>query len=172
MKTKILFFIFLTMLLTACDAHVAFNTDTDEVIRTADKIADFDLPNGYRPEFSASFEEYTMVAYKPGDNHSHLYLIQSQNPADAQKLEQELNHIMPGTKDRDTRMTVLETHSITVRGQEATLIVSEGTNGDGELYRQVTLVFASKGGPALLAFSQPVTTWDSIQWQALIASIQ
>jgi hypothetical protein len=171
MKTKTLFIVLLTILLAGCDTDVAFNTKDAEVTSTAASIADFDLPAGYRPEFTVSLEGYTLAAFKPGDDHSHLYLIQSKNPADSQKLSQGLNELVPGKSDPQSRMTVLETTTVSVRGKEAALVISEGINGDGVLYRQAMLAFEGKAGPAMLAFSEPVSIWNPDRVETLVSSI-
>jgi hypothetical protein len=69
-------------------------------------------------------------------------------------------------------MTVLETRPITVRGQETTLILSEGITEEGETYRQVMAAFQGKGGPALLVLSEPVTRWNQETVEVFIASIR
>lgn len=171
MKTKTMLIVLLTILLAGCDTDVAFNTKDAEVTSTAASIADFDLPEGYRPEFTVSLEGYTLAAFKPGDDHSHLYLIQSTNPADSQKLSQGLNELIPGKSDPQSRMTIVDTQTISVRGKEAALVISEGINGDGVLYRQAMLAFEGKAGPALLAFSEPVSVWNPDRVEALVSSI-
>lgn len=147
-------------------------TDTDLVAQAANRIADFDLPAGYAPEFTASLMGYTVTSFRPDDGSSHLYLIQSEKEADGEKLAQMLEQLVPGSSDPQTRMTVIETRPIRVRGQEVTMVISEGINSDGETYRQVTVAFEGKGGPALLALSEPLTRWDQETVDAFLASIQ
>lgn len=172
MKLKLIFLTLLAFMLTACGLNVTINTGADEIAASAAKIASFDLPAGYTPEFTASLKAYTLVSYNPGDGHSHLYLVQSQNAADADQLEQALQDILPGESDPQTRLTVLETRTVTVRGQETQLILSEGTNGEGDPYRQAMVAFEGNRGPALLIFSAPETAWNLETAEALIASIR
>ena len=68
-------------------------------------------------------------------------------------------------------MVVIETRSVIVRGQEASLAISEGVSGEGETYRQATLAFQGEGGPALLTLSEPTSRWDQEMVDAFIASI-
>lgn len=159
-------------LLAACGMNASFNTDQDKVAAVAAEIADFELPIGYSPEFSASFDVYTLVSYTPGKGSSHLYLVQSQNAADAEKLLQAMKDIIPGEYDPAAGMTAIETRPVTVRGEQTTLILSEGLNGEGESYRQAMVVFKGNGGPALLVFSTPVAAWNLETLEALVASIQ
>lgn len=161
-------FLILVILLAACSAG---KTNTEKVASTAAEIADFDLPAGYSAEFSASLMGYTVAAYSTGDGHSHLYLVQSTDKADGEKLAQMLNELVPGAGDPQTRMTVIEIRPVTLRGQETTLVISEGVTSEGETYRQATVAFQGRGGPALLVLSEPVESWDQESVDAFIASI-
>ncbi len=172
MNIKVNLLVILIFLLTACKGGGAsVVTDNNLVTQAASRIADFDPPTGYYADFSANLMGYTAAAYNPGDGHSHLYLIQSEKDADGEKLAQMLEELGPGASDPQTRITVIETRPVTVRGQETTLVISEGVNSDGETYRQVTVAFQGKGGPALLMLSEPVTRWNQETVDAFIASI-
>ena len=156
----------------ACAPAVSLNSDSDQVSSAAAQIADFEPPAGYTSEFTASLLGYTVAAYSPGDGHSHLYLIQSENESDGEKLADMLKELVPGTSDANTRLTVIENREATIRGQEVTLVVSAGVNSEGDPYRQVTAAFQGKGGPALLVLSEPSDRWDPSTVDAFIASIQ
>lgn len=172
MKTIHKFIILMATLMTACGMNLAIETNTEKIDSAAAEIASFDLPADYRSEFSANLNEYTLVSYTLGDGYSHLYLVQSQNAADTDKLLRAMQNIVPGQYDPDARMTVLETRPVTVRGQETTLVISEGINGDGNTYRQALIAFDGNGGPALLVFSAPVSSWDLAIVETLVASIR
>jgi len=170
--TKILLSLVLLFLLSSCATMVSIDATPKEVADMANEIADFEIPKGYQPEFSTSLSGYIVVSYNPGDGHSHLYLIQSDNEDDSEKLSNMLDQIAPGAYDPQTRMTVLETVPVSVREQEETLVISEGTTSEGETYRQATVAFQGRGGPALLVISEPVERWDRTQVDSLLASIQ
>jgi hypothetical protein len=172
MKTRIICLLLILLSLTACGVNVSIKIDTTKVASAAAKIADFDLPSGYKPEFSAALDGYTMVSYTPSDGHSHLYLIQSEKESDHEKLAGMVEQLAPGSYDPQTRMTIIETRLVTVREQEVTLIISEGVTSEGETYCQVTVPFQGKGGPALVVLSEPVTSWNQQSVDAFIASIQ
>jgi hypothetical protein len=157
--------------LSAC-GRVEATDDTEHVMRATSEIADFDLPSGYAPESTAQLLGYTAVSYKGVSDPSHLYLIQSENEADGEELERMLARLAPGSRVTNTRMTVIENRTATVRSQEATVIISEGKSSEKIAYRQVSVAFQGKGGPALLALSKPVGSWDQETVDALLASIQ
>lgn len=172
MKTTHLLTVLLASLLAACGVSINVETDTGKTEAAASEIAVFDLPAGYQPEFSASLNEYTLVSYTPGDGSGHLYLVQSQNEADSDQLLRAMQEIAPGQYDPETRMIVLETRPVMVRGQETSLVISEGFNGDGKTYRQALVAFSGNAGPALLVFSTPVSSWDLATVEFLVASIR
>lgn len=173
MNTIVKFFLALALLagLSACGTGYSINTDAEQVASAAAEIADFGLPAGYSADFTARLMGYTMAAFHPGDGHSHLYLIQSENEADGEQLESMLDQVAPGSSDPRTRMTVIESRPVTVRGEETTLVISEGVNSEGASYRQAAVAFQGKGGPALLVLSEPIESWDQASVDAFLASI-
>lgn len=158
--------------LTACGLDLRVDTDPERVAATAGAITELDLPSGFSAELSAGVGAITLVAYTPGDAHSHLYLVQSTDPADSETLARALANAVPGDFDPERRLTVIETRTVTVRGGTSTLVVSEGENGDGQPYRQAVVPFAGKGGPALLVFSTLVASWDDETVSELITSLR
>lgn len=171
MINRFIFIALIAFLISACGVNATVSTETDKVASTAAEIVDFDLPKGYKPEFSASLSGYKMVSYNPGDDRSHLYLIQSEKDSDGEKLEKMIGQIAPGTSDPQTRMTIIETRPTTIRGQEVTMVISDGVTSEGEPYRQVMIAFQGNGGPALVMLSEPVARWNQEQVDAFIASI-
>jgi hypothetical protein len=146
--------------------------DSQHVTKLAAKIADFDLPIGYTPEFTAEMLGYTLAAYKGASGPSHLFLIQSEEESDGEELERMLTQLAPGSSDPNTRMTVVENSTATVRGQEVAVVMTEGVNSEKVSYRQITVGFQGKGGPALLVLSETVEGWDQAAVDTFLASIQ
>ena len=157
--------------LSACGSANSINTDAEHVASAAAEIADFELPAGYRADFTARLMGYTVAAFNPGDGHSHLYLIQSEEETDGDKLAGMLESLAPGSSDAQTRMTVVETRPVSVHSEEVTLVISEGVSSEGESYRQATVAFQGQDGPALLVLSEPVGRWDQATVDAFLASI-
>jgi len=172
--TQIMFFAISTIslaILAACGTVEATN-DSQHVTDAAAKIADFDLPADFVPQFNAAMSGYTVAAYKGPNGPSHLFLIQSEKEADGPELEKMLKELAPGASDPNTRLTVIENRKVTVRGQEVDMVISEGTNSENIKYRQATVGFAGKGGPARLVLSETVTNWDQEAVDAFLQSIQ
>jgi hypothetical protein len=158
--------------LFACTPLVNIAPAAEDVTSVASEIADFELPDGYGPDFTTSLLGYTVVAYNPGDGHSHLYLIQSEKESDGEKLAQMLADLAPASSDPNTRMTVIENRPAIVRGQEVTVVISDGVNHEGDTYRQAMVAFQGKGGPAMLVLSEPLDRWNDETVDALLASIE
>jgi len=162
---------FLLLALAAC-ARTAVVTDTERIVaKAAAQIAGFDLPPGYEPAFGLHALGYTVVAYDPGDDRSHLYLIQSADAADGAALESALQRRLPGSRDAKDRMTVIEQRPFTLHDQPVTLVISAGTNGAGEEIQQLTTVFPGRGGPVLLVLLEPAGRWNQATVDTFLTSI-
>jgi predicted GH43/DUF377 family glycosyl hydrolase len=161
----------LLVVLAACGTVEATN-DSQHVIKFASEIADFEPPQGFTVEYGAEMAGYTLAAYKGTAGPSHLFLIQSDNEADREELSNMLNQLAPGSSDPNARLTVIENRPVTIRGEEATLVISQGANHEGQLYRQAAVAFEGKGGPAMLVFSETLELWDQNSVDALLQSIE
>ena len=175
----------LTCIAIAVLGFVFFTTITRSVLRNmqaspgeaeqvAQGIADFTLPDGYSPAVASRFAHFELVGYNGPDGRSHIYLFQLP-PAihvDQAELERQFQNSAgnPGqTNGRE--MKVIEEQAVTIRGEATTLVISEGTNGDGQLYRSANAAFAGKDGQALLSFSGLTNAWDQAMIDSFIASI-
>lgn len=153
----------------ACTPH----KDTARIVgETAEKIADFDLPDGYEAEFGVHMLGYDLVSYNPGDGASHLFIIQSGFDSDREKLADILADYTPDEDAWSVRMTVVDTREAIVRGHKTTLVFSKGVNSQGEIYAQVMAPFEGKGGLAMLVLSEPVSRWRMETVEAFLASIR
>lgn len=172
--TQIMFFAIGTIImaiLSACGTLEATN-DSQHVTDAASKIADFDQPADFVPQFTATMSGYTVAAYQGPSGPSHLFFIQSEKEADGSELQKMLTQLAPGASDPNTHMTVIENRTATVRGQEVNVVISEGVNSENVPYRQVTVGFQGKGGPAMLVFSDSVERWDQETVDAFLQSIR
>jgi hypothetical protein len=68
---------------------------------------------------------------------------------------------------------IVEEKPVTIRGEETTLSISEGTSEQGVLYRLANAKFQGNGeGPAVFMIVGPADEWDSQLVEDLLASIQ
>lgn len=171
---KTLFGFIVAIMLVALFACTTIEATDDPLHaeEAAAKIADFDLPAGYEPEFSTKMLGYTLAAYKGQSGPSHLYLIQSEKESDGEELARMLTQLSPGATDPNTGMTIIENRPATIRGQDVTIVISEGINSENVSYRQISVAFEGKGGPALLVLSESVEAWDQAAVVEFLASIR
>lgn len=172
MKKLLFTLLFLASLLTACGMNPSFVTDVEKINQAAAEIAKFDLPEGFKPELSVNFKEYTMVSYRSGNGGTHLYFIQASNPTESEILAQQVDKFVSNTVNLENRTVVLDSRPVVVCGKETTLVLSEGVNGNGKTYRQAMVAFEGLGGPAMVIFSTPTSIWNMDIVNTLIGSIE
>lgn len=73
--------------------NISLNTNAGNVTSAAAEIAEFDLSTGYSADFSSTLMGYEIAASRR-DGPCHIYLIQPENEADRQKLEQVLDQLV------------------------------------------------------------------------------
>lgn len=59
-----------------------------------------------------------------------------------------------------------------IRGQETTLVVSEGVSHHNRRYRSASALFEGKTGPVLLNLSTSAESWDEEMVQSFIESVE
>jgi hypothetical protein len=154
----------------AYSAARQFTSDSREVTAVARSITDFELPSGYQPDYAAGFLGFSLAAFDAGP-HTHLMLLQA--PAGVQIDLRGWSESLTAGQAADVRVPVraIGQEQRTVRGQPATLLISEGRSSDGTVYRQYSLVFEGLRGTALLQLTEPDNGWNNLTADALIASL-
>ena len=154
----------------------AVDFDADQVTAEAAGIAHFQLPAGYRPNYTFHAAGFTLVAFDPGDNHSHLMLVQA--PAwvelDPQQFEAQLRRDFGARIQwgENERTTVVDQRTLRVDGEPVEFAVSEGINGDGGEYRSMAGVWNSPNGQVLIYIEEPVARWNQAEIDAFITTIE
>lgn len=151
--------------------------DPQEVAQIASEIADFEVPEGFTKQYGMKIATFSMVQYMTSGEDTFIFVTQfpagtSINP-DEMMREIQNNSRNPNSTwyNNDTR--IVEQKPVTVRGEETTLSISEGTNEQGVLYRMANAKFDGKGeGPALVMIVGPAEAWDTELVEDFIASIQ
>jgi len=160
---------------TALSILSGVQAEPGEAASIAQEIADFTLPAGYSSAVAADFADFELVGYNGPDGTSHIYLMQLP-PAvhvDLAGLETQLQSSTTDQGNTDgLDMHVIDQQSVTIRGQATTLVVSEGTNGQGQSIRSANAAFEGKDGQALLSFSGHTAGWDAAMIDAFIESMK
>ncbi len=145
-------------------------TDAEHVTRLAHRIADFDLPAGFQADYAAEMLGYTVAAYRSGDAHLTLLQAPSGVMPDEKSIQGYGTNENTGIVWRDESLVIA--YERVVRDHPAQMTITDRTNGSGQRYRSLNLVFQGQHGTALLVINQPVAQWDEAAIEALIASIR
>jgi hypothetical protein len=151
--------------------------DPAEVAQIASQIADFDVPETFTKQYGMTIATFSMVQYMTNDEDVFLFVTQfpagtSINP-DEMMREIQNNSRNPNSNWYNNDTHIVEEKPVTIRGEETTLSISEGTSEQGVLYRLANARFQGKGdGPALLMIVGPADEWDTELVEDFIASIQ
>ena len=183
------------LVLCACGAAVVFGTglwsftkvvqfadqstteDPQEVAQIASEIADFSLPEGYTTQYGIKISNFSMVQYTTRNEDNYIFLTQfpagtSINPDEMMRQIRD-NSRNPNSSWYNTDTHLVEQKPTTIRGEETTLSINEGTNDQGELYRLANVKFQGNGeGPALLMIVGPADQWDETMVEDFISSIR
>ena len=145
-------------------------------VRFGSEIADFEVPEGFGSPYGVHFGDVILVGYKSLSEKSHILLAQFPEGTSI-NVDEMLRIIEEGSGDPNsiwynTETTLVEQKPVTIRGQEATLSVSEGISSDGVTFRMATATFKGMGGPSLVMVACPIDEWNMGTVEAFIESIQ
>jgi hypothetical protein len=149
----------------------------EEVAAIASDIADFEMPAGYDKPFGMKFASFSFAGYMSSTSNSTIMLAQlppnlNINVEDIMKAMQEKSNQGQVTVNGGEMVSV-EDRPVTIRGQQATLVIKEGQSSDGQTTRVGTVAFTGKqGNPAIMLISSPADSWDDAAVNALIASMK
>jgi len=147
----------------------------EEVAAIAADIADFDLPAGYDKPFGLKFASFAFAGYLSSSSSATIMVAQL-----PQNLNINVEDIMKSMQEKSGQGTVssgemksVEDRPVTIRGQQATLVIKEGQSSDGQTTRIGTVAFTGKqGSPAVMLISSPSESWDDAMVNTLIASFR
>ena len=139
----------------------ALDADPTQVAAVADRIAEYDLPPGYREAMGISLFNSDMIYIMPENlNESDMMIMMMQatqggnaDPADIQRAMQQ----QTGRQATSTR--VIENRSETIRGEPVTITISEST-AQGYTFMQWVTAFRGNHGPTILMIQGSQTSWD------------
>jgi hypothetical protein len=148
-------------------------TQPARVAQVAASMADFDLPEGYRPHYAVTVAGFRLAVYHNGDDRSHLMVAQAPGwlARNRSMAERYLVKAARGESSDASTRTVDEL-SVTVRGEATTVVISEGLNHADDPFRQATAVFQGREGVCLAYIEEPLSRWDEARALAFLASIR
>jgi len=143
----------------------AIKTDPADVSAVSDKIAQYDLPPGYEAQVSMSLFVYDMVMIGPsqaGSGSMTIMLMQFNSSAglDQAQMEEQMRQAFEQQGGQPgMQMKVVETREETIRGEQVTVTISEGSS-QGITIRQWVTVFKGNSGPTVLMIQGTTGDWD------------
>lgn len=154
----------------------AVEFDADQVMMEASKIAAFQLPAGYAPDYSFSGAGFTLVAYDPGDNHSHLMFVQAPTwlHLDQAQFEKQLRRNFGDKMEwgQNDEVAIVDHRTLRVGGKPVEFTIGEGVNGDGDRYRSMAGVWDNPNGQVLIYIEEPLARWNQAEIDAFVATIE
>jgi hypothetical protein len=151
----------------------SIETDVQTVAAVGGDIATYDLPDGFGSAFSVQLGGFSMISHTGFDQHSHIYFfrIPPNVHIDEAGIESKLRS--SGWVQYPVRYTLVDQQVGMICGQETTLVTSEGVNGEGQGYRQMSAAFTTRDGAgAYVIISMPLETWDQDVVDGFFASIR
>ncbi len=154
--------------------------DPEEAAKAAHAIADYELPPGYQEQMSMNLFVYTMVfidddstGSSPSSGKPTIMLAQFQaGAADQQQMEEQIRRSFEQQSgQRGLKMEIVETKTMTIRGEEVKVITYEGTDDSGMVMRQLITTFPGKGGTAMLMIMGSPEDWNQEEIDAFVESI-
>lgn len=160
--------------------QVAQNGDEspEAVLATASQIADITLPEGLEPGFSFGLLGMSMAIFSTTDLQTSgppemmiaLVEVPSGDATAAEAMREQAASQMGGSlrNGREVSRTPVE-----IRGQAATLTITEGEGAGGVAMRQGFALFESKRGrPAMVIANGRSDTWDQAMLEAFLTSMK
>ncbi len=153
--------------------------DPAEIQKIQEEIAGIEIPEGLEAEGGVTMDmgmvgvQMKMAIYQ-GDK-SALMLMQMVGPgqmSEQQMRDQFRQSMQQQGQDSDIKIESAEERVLTVNGEEATFEFVKGTTAEGDAVRQVSGMFAGRGGTAFLLYHVPEKDWNEEQVVQMIESIQ
>jgi hypothetical protein len=157
-------------------AEQNMTNDNAKVSQLAAGIASFDLPAGFSPAFGMTFFGTTLAGYQGPGQDSMIMLMQfpSGLKMDQASMEAQIRQAMSrqNSNASNTQMTIVDTRPVTIRGQDATLAISEGVTEKGVKIRQAMVFFPGDGGAAVVMIFSPAEEMDAASMEAFVKTIR
>jgi hypothetical protein len=147
-----------------------------EARKMAQEMIDYQLPDGYSEQLGMDLFVYRMVMI---DAHGSLLRPQillaqfQRRDTDPQEMARQLEQAAQQQISRNgVVLKLVETRTVTIRGQQVPLAVSEGSDKGGIVFRRWLTAFKGKSGSVLVLVQGWVNGWDDVALNAFLASIK
>ena len=155
-----------------------FNQDPAQAQEVGQSIAAYTAPEGYTEKFSMELFGVKMVALGPEGSTDGTIMMLMQFPAGSEGNTEQMQEQMSQAFSQQTgqggfQFTTSEERTVTIRGQEVTLVIREGSNNSGDQMRQAVAAFEGDDGNVVMfmAMGDP-NQWDEAAIEDFLASIK
>ncbi len=153
-----------------------------EIVEIQELIADIQTPEGFKPKTGMTTKamgfNMNMVVYsRDNGQQDGLVLMQFKMPGDVPEDQMKMSFenqmkTQQNGQSQNINVTETETRSFVIDDEEVEFTFSTGTQaGSDQAVRQVTGVFPSRNGTAMLMFLTNEENWDEEQVVKMIESI-
>jgi hypothetical protein len=154
-------------------------TDPEAAAEAAHQIVDYDLPEGYQEQVAMEILFYSFVVIAPegssGMSNGPVFMLAQfqSGMVNQEQMEQQLRQSLEQQAgNRGLDMELVKAEEKTIRGEETQVVTYEGTDENGNVFRQVITSFPGKDGTAMLMIMGPTELWDQDKVDAFIESIR
>jgi hypothetical protein len=148
--------------------------DPAQISQVSDKLADYDLPPGYEEEFVMDILGIQALFSFNGNNGSMITMMQINTSlyGDSESTRQQFqDSFLQQFQTDNIQFTAVDQRPIEIRGDQTTLYEYEGSDSQGNQFRQWTTVFEGKNGTVMLMIVGSKNTWDDAEMEAFIQSM-
>jgi hypothetical protein len=155
-------------------------TDPAEVEQVGAKIADYTVPDGYTQQMAMSILGYDFVVIGPQEGSTGVIIMLAQfsqsfaQGADPKQFQEQMQRSFEQQSgQRGLNMKLVETKTMTIRGEEVEVNIFEGTDQNGtSSMRQLMASFPTEGGLGMVMIQGLTDDWDQDLVDSFLASIQ
>jgi hypothetical protein len=149
-------------------------TDPGEVASISSRIAGYSLPSGFNEVGMNFFGLYQGIVASGGRDGEHVIILMqlpSITGVDSTELEQSLQNQFLQDQAGDLQWILRNVLPTQIRGQDVELKLRDGMDANGGAFRTLSGVFQGEGGPVILMWMGPRSSWDQKAVDAFISSI-
>ncbi len=155
-------------------------TDPGDAAQVGAKIAEYTLPAGYSHQMGMSILGYDFVIIGSQDGIADGMMIMlaqfSQSymqGSDPQTFQEQMQRSLEQQSGRrGLEMKVVETRTMTIRGQQVEVLILEGTDDSGTSMRQLITNFSTDTGLAIVMIQSLTEEWDQAAVDQFLNSIR
>lgn len=148
--------------------------DPAQIREAADELADYQLPADFREEFVMNILGFKALFITSSRSNSVIMLMQFNENlfGDLESARQQFQDtFIQQFQSEAVNFTPMGQQPVTIRGQETTLFVYEGSDSTGKQYDQWVTVFEGKNGTVMLMIYGDKGTLDQAELISFLDSI-